>query len=179
MKTKQVWQSAGGKAAAIVLREKALLNYYKNPNLCKQCGSIIHVGDNQKVANVRVKLFCNAKCSATYNNHLRKKVKDVVIKEPKELSEPFAFLLKKNKGEVFKSHKNWQSARTSIRRMAAFVYNNSDKPKCCMRCGYDKHYEVCHLIAVSKFSNDTLITAINHIDNLIALCPNCHWEFDN
>ena len=47
------------------------------------------------------------------------------------------------------------------------------------RSGYDKHYEVCHIKAVSDFSEDTPITVINHIDNLVALCPNHHWEFDN
>lgn len=49
----------------------------------------------------------------------------------------------------------------------------------CQRCGYDKHVEACHIKPISSFPNDTLISVINHKDNLIALCPNCHWEFDN
>ena len=51
--------------------------------------------------------------------------------------------------------------------------------KCCQSCGYDKHYEICHIKAISEFTSDTLIKDINSLNNLIALCPNCHWEFDN
>jgi len=45
-------QSAGGKAAAIIQKQKAISNYYKNPNYCKQCSSIINVG-NQKVSAIK------------------------------------------------------------------------------------------------------------------------------
>ena len=48
-----------------------------------------------------------------------------------------------------------------------------------MVCGYDKTYEVAHIKAVSEFSDDALISEINDINNLIALCPNHHWEFDH
>lgn len=50
---------------------------------------------------------------------------------------------------------------------------------CCSKCGYDKHFEVCHIKPISSFSDDTLLSQINDISNIIALCPNCHWEFDN
>ena len=32
---------------------------------------------------------------------------------------------------------------------------------------------------MSDFSDDAKISEINDIRNLIALCPNHHWEFDN
>ena len=83
------------------------------------------------------------------------------------------------KGELMRRRKNYQSFRSDIRSDACRVYENSGKPKHCLICGYDKHYEVCHIKAVSDFSEDTPITVINHIDNLVALCPNHHWEFDN
>lgn len=51
--------------------------------------------------------------------------------------------------------------------------------KCCKICGYDKHFEVCHIKPVASFPKDTLITVVNDISNLIPLCPNCHWELDN
>ena len=51
--------------------------------------------------------------------------------------------------------------------------------KCCIKCGYDKHIEICHIKAISDFELDVLISEINHPSNLIALCPNCHWEFDH
>lgn len=52
-------------------------------------------------------------------------------------------------------------------------------PTCCNNCNYDKHVEVCHIKSISSFPLDTKIAEINNISNLIYLCPNCHWEFDN
>lgn len=49
----------------------------------------------------------------------------------------------------------------------------------CQNCGYDKHTEVCHIKDISTFSEDTLISVVNSPDNLVRLCPNCHWEFDH
>ena len=83
------------------------------------------------------------------------------------------------KKEIFDRYKQWQTARSTIQKKAREIYNNSSKPKSCIVCGYDKHYEVAHVKSVSEFSDDTLISEINNIDNLIALCPNHHWEYDN
>ncbi len=66
-----------------------------------------------------------------------------------------------------------------IRDKARRKYASSSKLKKCYRCGYDKHYEVCHIKAISSFSENDLVGTINSLDNLIALCPNCHWELDN
>lgn len=83
------------------------------------------------------------------------------------------------KKQLFDRYALWQTARSAITSMARLIFNNSDKPKECAICGYDKHYEVAHIIAVSDFDDNTLISEINNIDNLIALCPNHHWEYDN
>lgn len=85
----------------------------------------------------------------------------------------------KTKGELFSCRKNWQSARTSIRKNAQKVFEQSEKSYKCAICGYDKHIEIAHIKAVSEFDDSALLTEINHPDNLIALCPNHHWEFDN
>jgi predicted restriction endonuclease len=66
-----------------------------------------------------------------------------------------------------------------IRQVARQVYRQSDKPKKCLVCGYDKHYEVCHKVGIADFADDTSIAEINHLDNLVALCPNHHWELDH
>lgn len=49
----------------------------------------------------------------------------------------------------------------------------------CVKCGYDKHFEVAHIRAISDFPPETLLIDINSESNLKPLCPNCHWEFDN
>jgi 5-methylcytosine-specific restriction endonuclease McrA len=66
-----------------------------------------------------------------------------------------------------------------LRGKARTIYANSGRPRVCQRCGYDKYVEICHLIGISTFPDDTPIAVINDLDNLVALCPNCHWELDH
>lgn len=49
----------------------------------------------------------------------------------------------------------------------------------CQKCGYDKHVEVCHIRPIHTFPDSAKLSEVNADDNLIVLCPNCHWEFDN
>ena len=83
------------------------------------------------------------------------------------------------KQELFNRYKQWQTARSIIQKNARDIYNKSNKPKECIVCKYNKHYEVAHIKAVSDFDGDATISEINCINNLIALCPNHHWEYDN
>ena len=46
-------------------------------------------------------------------------------------------------------------------------------------CGYDNHIEVAHIKPISSFDDNTKLSEINHKNNIVALCPNHHWEFDN
>lgn len=50
---------------------------------------------------------------------------------------------------------------------------------CCQKCGYKKHVEFCHIKPIKDFSETATIREINDRKNVIALCPNCHWEFDH
>lgn len=49
----------------------------------------------------------------------------------------------------------------------------------CANCGYDKHVELCHIKAISDFKDTETVGDVNSLENIIQLCPNCHWEFDN
>jgi hypothetical protein len=66
-----------------------------------------------------------------------------------------------------------------VRQRARYTYRNSERPKYCVNCGYNKHYEVCHIRAINDFPLDATIATVNDLSNLVALCPNCHWEFDH
>ena len=66
-----------------------------------------------------------------------------------------------------------------LRELARRTYIQSGQPLCCAVCGYDKHFEVCHLRAMNKFPDTTPVQNVNGLENLIALCPNHHWEFDH
>lgn len=83
------------------------------------------------------------------------------------------------KGKLFSNRTNWQSARSSIQKHARLVYFGINKEPSCEICGYNKHVEVAHKKSVSSFDDSSTILQINDIANLIGLCPNHHWEFDN
>lgn len=85
----------------------------------------------------------------------------------------------RTKGELFTSRGKYQSARSSIRRHAYNTFVTSGQPLECCICKYDKHVDVCHVVPVSSFSSESLISEINAISNLVAMCPNHHWEYDN
>ncbi|MFB2768481.1 HNH endonuclease [Pelatocladus sp. BLCC-F211] len=134
--------------------------------------------------------FCSRSCAASYNNqkHPKKTKKlrfckhcglEIIGRRTTcDSCNPFyvdwsSLTLADIKAKALYQH----SAR--VRQIARNIYRQSDKPKKCAVCGYDKHYEVCHVKPIKDFSHNTPISQINDIDNLVALCPNHHWEFDN
>ena len=66
-----------------------------------------------------------------------------------------------------------------IRNLARKIYFSSDKPKQCVHCGYNLHFDVCHVKPIADFPDTATVAAINNLANLIALCKNHHWEFDH
>jgi hypothetical protein len=75
-----------------------------------------------------------------------------------------------------KHHKS--SAFALIRTRARAEGKKLGFNKCC-KCGYDKHIEVAHIKPISSFSEDVMISIINSKENIMPLCPNCHWEYDH
>ena len=72
-----------------------------------------------------------------------------------------------------------QQYAAQIRSLARVAYRKSSRPKACAVCGYDVHYEVCHIKPINKFELVDFVSAVNALNNLVALCPNHHWEFDH
>jgi hypothetical protein len=191
----------GGKIRGKQQRDKALELYYKDPNFCNTCGETIHVGENQKVSSVRKKKFCNQSCAAKKNNLGVRRNKKVLYKEKTCSSCNTLFKVERTpcgefsknkycgsckndlptrtKGEVFNKHSSWTYARSTIGSHARNTYTKSGKGLFCFICGYNLHVDICHIKSVSEFSDDSQIREINSMDNLVALCKNHHWEFDN
>ena len=163
---------------------------------CKLC--------NKDISNLwSGRKFCSRSCSTSFkniNNHSTKnkgKGKPICINDGcnertvsyshkqcrKCIDNKQAMSYTKNptKGELIKLYtlKNHRSSAYSYIRWhaRAIVLNNTSLP--CQVCGYDKHTEVCHKKAIKDFNNDATLCEINNIQNLLFLCPNCHWEFDN
>ena len=80
-------------------------------------------------------------------------------------------------GEL-KEKRNYQ-VNSRIRELARVYYYQDNPHPVCANCGYSKHVELHHIKGISTFSDDTPISVINNYNNLIPLCPNCHWEADN
>lgn len=66
-----------------------------------------------------------------------------------------------------------------VRNDSRTQFSNSHTEEKCVICNYSRHIEICHIKAVRDFDDLTPMEVINHIDNLVALCPTHHWEFDN
>lgn len=147
-------------------------------NTCLNCG----------VETTNLK-YCSRSCAATINNKKspkRKKTKTCKTCDSKIISlhtyctfcNPF-----KNPKDItleeaiYKKHHK-SSAYALVRSRARKIAKDNNM-NCCEVCGYSKHVEIAHIKSISSFDSNTLISVINDLSNLKALCPNCHWEFDN
>jgi predicted restriction endonuclease len=73
-------------------------------------------------------------------------------------------------------HPSWKSAhiRNFNRSWNKDLLNLS-----CQVCGYKHHIELAHIKPISSFSEQDKLGVINDSSNILVLCPNHHWEFDN
>lgn len=147
-------------------------------NKCNNCG--------KETTNPK---YCSRSCSAVVNNKLSKKRKRT--KECKVCGTPilanytYCTSCYKNKitsndislGDAIYTRHHRSSAYALVRSRARSIMKS--EPQVCRSCGYDKHVEVCHIKPIKDFNHDTMLSVINSVSNLVLLCPNCHWEFDN
>jgi hypothetical protein len=182
--------------------KKCVTEFYKNKHIvkCDFCKKEFKRIPSQ----LRFKnKFCSRSCSAKFNNIKRIKSDFIAHKAcnicknnfeikrrpsgtfsskkicPSCVDNNINSINMKTKGDLFLSRKNWQSARSIIQKNANKTYLKSNNSKKCKICGYDLFIEIAHIKSVSSFPATTLISEINSIDNLIALCRNHHWEYDN
>lgn len=143
--------------------------------------------------------FCSKSCSASFSNSAnpkRKKRKlskqcskegccNVVWKHRSRLCEKH---WKERSREGFENLtlKDVENAYPNLHQSSRFVKVRSFARSWlkeltqlpCYKCGYDKHVELCHIKAISDFNETTTLGEINCLENVVQLCPNCHWEFD-
>jgi len=134
-------------------------------------------------------IFCSRSCSVSHNNRINPKRKPehkcVKCKNPITAHRKYCDSCKPHRNDwstvtidEIQCRESYQKS-APIRHRARKAYRESNLPKCCAICKYDKHYEVCHRKPISDFDPSTLVSIINDISNLIGLCPNHHWELDN
>lgn len=181
--------------------------YIKKPNRCLNCNNEILPKDNQRISDVKRKKFCNSSCSASYNNKNREikySIKEGICKicgdtikfsynkdkqyyNKREFCDKCRYIpvantksnTKYDKEDIsLKDLKSNPYYKSAIRNQARRLYFDNNEYKCKV-CGYDKHVEVAHIKAIADFADNNMLSEINDLSNLIGLCPNHHWEFDN
>ena len=82
----------------------------------------------------------------------------------------------RNEKSIKNNHPSWKNA--AIRTLNRY-WNKNLKLNGCKICGYTNHVELAHIKAISSFPITATLGEINSVKNVIPLCPNHHWEFDN
>lgn len=130
------------------------------------------------------RLFCSRSCAAALNNKLIPKRVAAIrtcIRCQARLSDRSKLCSLCKSERVVHAGRTLASmgskrAHSSIRQHARRTFKSAKNG--CKVCGYTNHVEICHIKPVKSFSPEATLGEVNHPDNLVALCPNCHWEFD-
>jgi 5-methylcytosine-specific restriction endonuclease McrA len=137
--------------------------------------------------------FCSRSCAAKYNNvfHPKRKPEGVCCDcqgpvsrartRCKQCHLDYKAVHYKMYDDItlgeFQCYSYQRSAK--VRVAARKTYLRSNKLRYCYNCGYKKHFEICHIKPIKSFPDTAKVSEVNSLDNLIALCPNCHWELDS
>jgi hypothetical protein len=170
--------------------QKVRAAYDAKPNHCLYCDAPILSVPTKRLAETRAKKFCNHSCAASYNNlgvtrnarvaHICSDCGARVSRTNvrcRNCAVPETFSLEE-KGNLYHRYGEYR-AKVRIRNHARITYKRHLLPVKCYACDYSHHIEVCHKTAISDFSDLCTVKEINAPNNLIGLCPNCHWELDN
>lgn len=144
----------------------------------KYCSRSCAAKENNKVSKRKITRHCT-KCKCLVRNY-RSTLCETHFQEHKKYESDYIRNLTIadycNRKSLINLHKSSQFAH--IRGLNRSW--NKDLTKLpCFNCGYSKHVELAHIKAISSFSVDTKLSEVNSKDNVVQLCPNCHWEFDN
>lgn len=185
-----------------VWKENAAINQYKKhycSDLCcrksKKAKDKFCLNCGNKCQNYHQVKFCSRSCAAKYHNKERLQNRPETFKQKsRKCIDCNNLTFKRSKYCSNCKHNRRIIAEKEIAALTVgdVMYRGSNrysyirattpdigKNKPCQCCGWDKHVQICHIKAVASFPKDTLLTVVNHPDNLIVLCPNCHWQFDH
>lgn len=132
---------------------------------CKICKSNYILSYNHKMGEHQSKQYCSDCMESDSFEELK-------IIAYKSLTLAVYYL----KLSVVGKHPSWRSSHIRFFNRS-WNANLSSYP--CQYCNYSNHIEFCHIKPVSSYSDDTTLGEVNHPDNILILCPNHHWEFDN
>lgn len=149
---------------------------------CEQCNKEFQCNDKRT-------RFCNRSCSAIFNNKKRirnntKKIckcgetKDISSKVCRKCYNETLSKIENRNLSFYIDGKNYLSSKCQdIRFHARKVIEKSDKERCCKYCTnnvFKEVLEVHHIKGILKFNGNATIQEINHLDNLMWICPSHH-----
>lgn len=135
---------------------------------CNQNCYFKYLKDNQKpkhskaicgICKINSKLSVSKYCTACHTNKLINKTKKQTIKDIRT--------------------KGTHQANAYIRGLARKILEKINPNKQCKNCQYNIFVECCHIKPIKDFNETATLYEINNINNLIWLCPNCHYELDH
>lgn len=170
-----------GKIRGAQSKALALANYLSNPTLCVYCTQPIQLR-GRRPCEVRLTKFCSQSHSAKYNNHTN----------PKRISSKhFCSNCSKNKAKqsslCYKCRVQKKKQDSALLKISSVSYRTIrdnakrityGRSRVCTLCNYP-YAETCHIKPIRGFSKDSTLGEVNHPSNLVMLCPNHHYEFDN
>lgn len=171
--------------------------------ICKNCGKEFDKLEREILKHPNH--FCSKNCSASFNNKgkQRNPPKIRICKQCKteyfykRKSNSYNFCTEcysnnkirisdyiktlsigeyRNKISVQGKHPSWINSHI---RLFTRKWNEKLRVLPCQYCGYDKHVELCHIKPIISFPDESILGTVNGEDNILVLCPNHHWEFDN
>lgn len=140
---------------------------------CRRCASIVNNSKSPK--RKRTMLRCSCGDAYTWQESRSRFCLPCRKRRQREREELGNRTLEFYRDKNRQNHPSWKFAevRAHARRLHAHL------PKRCQVCGYDKHTELAHITALSKWPLSTTLNEVNAKTNVLVLCPNHHWEFDN
>lgn len=149
---------------------------------CLKCGGDVATGPG------RTGKFCGRSCANSYNNSIQPKRRQVLPRcacgkvtqrASKTCNDCWAdrnsqLTLGQLKEKAIRHAQVYNVLRQRSRRIAKSLGLTG-----CEVCGYDKHVEIAHIVALSKLPNETSVAEATGHNNFRLLCPNHHWEFDH
>jgi len=83
-------------------------------------------------------------------------------------------------GEFLNLHDGYTAQKIMpINRNSRILLKETNQDEKCANCGWNKHVQCAHKKPIMSFSKKTKIKIINSLNNLLWMCPNCHWLLDN
>lgn len=159
--------------------EKSSTEVRKHPNhFCSRSCSA-KFNNKGKQHNPPKKRICS-KCNNPFFSAKENRKSKLLCSNCREKYEQYTdFLKSKTLAEYYElssikgKHPSW---RNSHIRALNRSWNKNMVTNC--KCGYSKHVELCHIKPISSFPETATLGEINSPENIKAMCPNCHWEFD-